>query len=416
MRHPSIPRFLPPLVVAILVIAGLAYLTSVSGAAEGPLRASGTIESVEVGVASEVSGRVSEVLADEGQAVAAGDPLLRLDSRLLEAQRESARAAGEAAIAAAQLEQIAARQALDDLYANAPVAAAEAELVLANAREALRVASYTWTVQQQGNRASDDTIKGARARLLLAQEAMDRAKRFLDRTHGDPSEDQGKAQALAQYIQAMAARDAARRALNWYTGKPTDIQQGMLDAEVAVAEALVADAERQLEDLRPGPDPDAKALAEARLTLANAQLAAARAKAQVDLETLDLQLERLLLRAPLDGVVMTRQIEPGEVLAAGATALSIGQLDRMTITVYLPEDRYGEVSLGDRTVVTVDPFPETTFEAVVIRIAEKAEYTPRNVQTEEGRRTTVFAVELRVGDAEGRLKPGMPADVVFGGS
>jgi len=190
----------------------------------------------------------------------------------------------------------------------------------------------------------------------------------------------------------------------------------MLDAEVAVAEAQVADAERQLEDLRPGPDPDAKALAEARLTLAHAQLAAARAKAQVDLETLDLQLERLLLRAPLDGVVMTRQIEPGEVLAAGATALSIGQLDRMTITVYLPEDRYGEVSLGDRTVVTVDPFPETTFEAVVIRIAEKAEYTPRNVQTEEGRRTTVFAVELRVGDAEGRLKPGMPADVVFGGS
>ncbi|HSB90603.1 MAG TPA: HlyD family efflux transporter periplasmic adaptor subunit [Anaerolineales bacterium] len=413
MRHVSVPRFVPPLAVVGLVGAGLIYLVSVSGAANGPLQASGTIESVEVGVASEVSGRVSDVLVDEGQTVAAGDPLLRLDARLLEAQRRSAQAAGEAAVAAAQLAKIEAQQALDDLYDNAPVAAAQAELSLANARDALHDADYTWTVQQQGNRASDDTIKGARARLLLAQEEMDRAKRVLDRTHGDAGEDANKAQALAQYIQAKAARDAAQRALNWYTGKPSDIDQGILDAEVALAKAQVADAERRLSDLQPGPDPDALALAQASLALASAQLAAAQAKAEVDLQTFDLQLEKLLIRAPLGGVVTARHIEPGEVLAAGAEALSIGQLDRLTITVYLAEDRYGQVSLGDEAVVTVDAFPGVTFHASVVRIADKAEYTPRNVQTDEGRRTTVFAVELSVDDPSGRLKPGMPADVVF---
>jgi HlyD family secretion protein len=102
-------------------------------------------------------------------------------------------------------------------------------------------------------------------------------------------------------------------------------------------------------------------------------------------------------------------------LVAGTQALTIGQLDHLTITVYLPEDRYGEVALGDETTVTVDSFPGTIFHAVVVRIADKAEYTPRNVQTDEGRRTTVFAVQLSVEDSSGRLKPGMPADVLFDG-
>jgi HlyD family secretion protein len=162
-----------------------------------------------------------------------------------------------------------------------------------------------------------------------------------------------------------------------------------------------------------GPDPDRLDLAQARLTLAKAQLTAAQAKADVDLQTLDLQLEKLRILAPSDGVVTARHIEPGEVLAAGADALSIGQLSHLTITVYLPEDRYGEISLGDAAAVSVDAFPGVSFTAAVVRIADQAEYTPRNVQTDEGRRTTVFAVELALEDVSGRLKPGMPADVVF---
>ena len=82
--------------------------------------------------------------------------------------------------------------------------------------------------------------------------------------------------------------------------------------------------------------------------------------------------------------------------------------------VYVPEDQYGEIMLGDSAVVSVDSFPDEFFDAVVTRIADQAEYTPRNVQTEEDRKTTVFAVELSVEDLGGKLKPGMPADVTFG--
>jgi HlyD family secretion protein len=125
-------------------------------------------------------------------------------------------------------------------------------------------------------------------------------------------------------------------------------------------------------------------------------------------------LDKLVLTAPVDGVVLFRSVEPGEVIAPGTNAITIGFLDELTITVYLPEDRYGEISLGDPASVKVDSFPNTVFVANVIRIADQAEYTPRNVQTTEGRRTTVFAIELSVDDPDGKLKPGMPADVSFG--
>jgi multidrug resistance efflux pump len=93
--------------------------------------------------------------------------------------------------------------------------------------------------------------------------------------------------------------------------------------------------------------------------------------------------------------------------------LILVQLDALSLTVYLPEDQYGKVSLGDQVPLRVDSFPDQVFTAEVVRIADQAEYTPRNVQTQEGRRTTVFGVELKVTDTAGVLKPGMPADVFF---
>jgi HlyD family secretion protein len=93
--------------------------------------------------------------------------------------------------------------------------------------------------------------------------------------------------------------------------------------------------------------------------------------------------------------------------------MTIGNLGELTITVFIPEDRYGEVTLGQEVEVTVDSFPDVIFSAGVVSIADRAEYTPRNVQTEEGRRTTVFSIKLLVEDPDARLKPGMPADVLF---
>jgi HlyD family secretion protein len=125
------------------------------------------------------------------------------------------------------------------------------------------------------------------------------------------------------------------------------------------------------------------------------------------------QIEKLTVSAAVRGVVLSRNIEPGEVVAVGSSAMTIGQLDKLSITVYVPEDRYGEIVLGQEAEVTVDSFSNQTFNATVIRIADEAEFTPRNVQTDEGRRTTVFAVKLMVDDPGDKLKPGMPADVIF---
>ena len=91
----------------------------------------------------------------------------------------------------------------------------------------------------------------------------------------------------------------------------------------------------------------------------------------------------------------------------------MADLTKLNITVYVPEDRYGEIKLGQKVDVTVDSFPDMVFSATVVKIADEAEYTPRNVQTVEGRTATVIAIKLQVDDPNGNLKPGMPADVVF---
>ena len=413
MHLDKVRRVAPIVVFVGLVVAGLIYLTAVSARDNGPLQASGTVEAVQVNVASEVSGRVEAVLVDEGATVQAGDVILRLDNRLLEAQRELALAGGQAAVAAAELELLNAQQGLDTLSDDAVLAAAQAELTLANARDALDDAVRLNTYQQKGNRATTETLDGAKATLTLAEQALDRAEAAYNRVGSLPADNPTRAAARASLEAARRQRDAAQASLNWYKGQPSDIDQAILDAKVSVAQAQLDEAQRNFEDLHPGPDPDLLDQAKARLTLAQARLAAARAQAKVDAETLDLQLGKLLVRAPLGGVVLARSIEPGEVLLAGAQALSIGQLDHLTITVFLPEDRYGQINLGDHVSISADAFPKESFDAVVTRISDRAEFTPRNVQTEEGRRTTVFAVEVTVAEAAGRLKPGMPVDVAF---
>lgn len=120
------------------------------------------------------------------------------------------------------------------------------------------------------------------------------------------------------------------------------------------------------------------------------------------------------IRTPIAGVVLYRSVEPGEFAAPGSPLITVADLDRLTLTVYVPEDRYGQIALGGTYSVTVDSFPDAVFTGVVSHIADRAEFTPRNVQTTDSRKTTVFAIDLDLAPSEGKLKPGMPADVNFG--
>ncbi|MFN2233709.1 MAG: HlyD family secretion protein, partial [Anaerolineales bacterium] len=197
----------------------------------------------------------------------------------------------------------------------------------------------------------------------------------------------------------------------------------------AYYEALIAYHEKKLADLAEGPDPDDVALAETRVANARAQLELAKAEspteeqlavaqsqvnaARTNLEAVQTQLDKLLITTPIDGVVMTRNVEFGEIARAGTSAMTISNLEDRTVKVYIPENRYGQINLGDTAELTTNSFRDEIFEAKVVRIADKAEYTPRNVQTAEDRATTVYAIELSVADPEGKLKPGMQVDVSF---
>ena len=143
------------------------------------------------------------------------------------------------------------------------------------------------------------------------------------------------------------------------------------------------------------------------------QAKSALSQAEASLALLDAQVAKLTVHAPMDGVILTRNVEPGEFVQPGAVAMTMADLSNLTITVYIPEDRYGEISLGQTAEVKVDSFPEMTFTATVTHIADQAEFTPRNVQTVEGRSATLYAIKLSVQDFEGKLKIGMPADVTF---
>ena len=153
------------------------------------------------------------------------------------------------------------------------------------------------------------------------------------------------------------------------------------------------------------------ALSQAQAAADQSQKAIEQAQANLDLT--NAQIEKLTVFSPMDGVVLTRNVESGEYVQPGAVALTMADITDLTITVYVPENRYGEVKLGQTAEVRVDSFPDLAFTATVVHVADQAEFTPRNVQTVEGRSSTFYAIKLKVNDPDGKLKIGMPADVVF---
>lgn len=442
--HKSRLRRAAPIVAVLALGAGaVVYLGSVSGPENGPLRASGTVEAVQVPVGSEIAGRVVEVLVAEGQTVRAGEVLLRLDDSLLAAQRRTADAAASAASAGREL----AAQALGAAHV-------QYELARAAARaqdRASRIAAWTVSMPFEFDRAvwyfsQAESITAATAELRSAEADLDLQIRLLDvvrRELGVASAEGRLAAAEEAFRTAQEVLDRAERSRD---------DEGIVDEAEALADAAEEEleaAQQTYEDVL--DDAGGERLGEARLRVALAQarreaafdrlnqlrtgdfslsVEAARAGvrqaeaalAQADaglaltiaeLERIDLQLSRLAITAPVDGAVLTRAVELGQVVAPGSPLFVIADLTHLTITVFLPEDRYGQVQLGDPATVRVDSFPDQTFPAEVLRIADRAEFTPRNVQTEEGRRTTVFAVELLLHGPEGFLKPGMPGDVTF---
>ncbi len=188
-------------------------------------------------------------------------------------------------------------------------------------------------------------------------------------------------------------------------GPSLESMLSQLDA--ATAQRDVARA--NLDNLKSGSRSQQVSAAQAQVDAAKAQVVAA----QASIDLINIQIAKLTVAAPVSGVVLSKPLNVGEIAPAGATVVEIGALDTVTLTVYVPEDQYGSLKLGQKATVTVDSFPGKSFQGEVTFISDQAEFTPRNVQTVESRSTTVFAVKISLPNPDHALKPGMPADAVF---
>ncbi len=465
------------MIVAFLAAALYFGFRVVSNKDDGKLRASGTIEAVEVNVSPETAGKVKDALVEEGQAVKMGDPILHLDDSLLVAQRNVAQSGVDSAHNAL----LAAQGAYN-------LAQAQYGATLSSARAQEGGARLTdWMSRTPGQFdqplwyfSQDEQITAAQAEADSSEQALQQAQTDLNEVvqilnNSDFVNAENRlADARISYLVAKSVHDHAR--LTGGKVSPEDIDLHLpsffpvYKIKIELAKTLSSDtsdvlnvsqhaldaAETELNDAQQAYDALLNTDAADRVLKARATVSVARERYEVALDTLsglqtgehspqvniaslaldqaktglqqaqsavnqaeanlallDAQLKKLNVYAPMDGVILTRNVEPGEFVQPGAAAITMANLSELTITVYVPEDRYGEISLGQEVTVSVDSFPNETFAATVSIIADQAEFTPRNVQTVQGRSATVYAVKLKVSDPEGKLKLGMPADVVF---
>jgi HlyD family secretion protein len=116
------------------------------------------------------------------------------------------------------------------------------------------------------------------------------------------------------------------------------------------------------------------------------------------------------LKSPLSGVVLSKAAEVGEFILAGAPVVTVASMDTVWLRAYIPEAHLGSVKLGQPVQVTTDTYAGKVYEGRVTFIASEAEFTPKNVQTEEQRVKLVYRIKVDVPNPDMELKPGMPAE------
>jgi HlyD family secretion protein len=299
------------------------------------------------------SGLVAELYVAAGDHVQAGDVLA------VQGEQEKL----EAAVASSQLMALNAQAALDALFENADLVTAQAQLDLANAREDLQDAEYDWSVAQSGNRASQATLDAAEAELALAESSLERAKQQLAQ---DPDNDMAK----LNVANAEKRYNSALWSWNWYTGEPTSIQQEQLDAQLAITQAKVAEAERAYARVADGPDPDE--LAKAKLQVENASSTLEEARSS---------LAKAVITAPIDGTILEVMASVGDTANAGFILLA--DLTRPHVEIFLDETDLDKIHLDFEVEVVFDALPDSIFYGHVIQI-DPSLFQSQNVSTIKG--------------------------------
>ena len=365
-------------------------------------------------ITAELGGRVLKVAVAQGDEVLPGQVLVELEQADLLAQQ-------------IQLEAAVATLKANLALLKAPVQAeaiALAEAQLQQAQAARDGANLVWAQTQSllnNPHELNARLSQAQAQVTEAEKNVELAQVNLKRMEiqaeaasRNQSNNVGLAGAEAAQLQLQSAQQGTQLAdvaligaknqldhLVQLRNRPLALlaQANAAEASFYQAEALVDVAQANLRAIKAGASAEDMAIAQAQVQEAEAALA-----------IVEVQLAKQNLLAPRQGIVSQKLINPGELAQPGAMLLELNDIETVYLSIYIPVTSLGAVKINQQAEVYVDAYPEETFRGYVSFIAPEAEYTPRNVQTQEERVNLVFAVQITLSNADHRLKPGMPAD------
>ncbi len=352
---------------------------------------SGTIEATESNLAFRVSGRVARVLADDGMAVKKGQVLAELDSREYLRQMDKARAAVEQA-----QNNVKRLESLLQLYRVVlpeKVKQAQAEVAALKAKVRELESGFRSQKIAQARRA----VEAARLRLEDAKKEKLRFERlYKEKTATERQRDA----AVLRYETALKEYQKAKEALSL-------LEEGYRKESIVAARAKLRAAQAALEQAKGNLK---------KIDITATELEAARAKlkeAQAAEKLAGLYLEYTKLKAPFDGIITSRDVEPGEMVNPAREVISIADLSTVDLKVFVGEPELGKIRQGQKVKVKIDTYPDKVYEGRVSYISPEAEFTPKIIQTHKERVKLVYLVKVTIKNPNLELKPGMPADAWF---
>lgn len=374
--------------VAIAAVAGYFLYGHLHPKNTDTLSVSGNLELTQVDISFKVPGKLIELDVDEGYYVKKGQVIARIDRDQVMSQRNR----DEASLNNSQLQydQMETSVQWQRRTLESDVALRTAELRASQARLAALVA---------GSRPQE--IQEARAAVADAKAQHDQAQADWDRAQDLFKNDDISKQQYDQYRMRLDSTAAVQRqsderlALVVEGPRKEDIEAAR--ADVVRAQAAVAAAEaNQFELKRREQD-----------VLAH-RADVSRARAQVAIT--DTQINDTVVTAPIDGVVLVKSAEVGEVLAAGTTVVTIGDIDHPWLRAYINEADLGRIKYGQPAPLTTDSFPGKSYPGRISFIASEAEFTPKQIQTHEERVKLVYRIKIDVDNRSHDLKSNMPVD------